>query len=52
MSEANRAAPAEVRAHAERERRRDLARIARVLAAARVDADPDAVLAAAARDAS
>ena len=52
MSEANRAALAEVRAHAERERPRDLARIARVLAAARVDADPEAVLAAAARDAS
>ena len=49
MSEANRAALAEVRAHAERERPRDLARIARVPAAARVDADPEAVLAAAER---
>jgi hypothetical protein len=49
LSAANRAALAAVRARAERERPRDLARIASVLAGAGVEADVDALLGAAAR---
>ncbi len=46
LTEANRAALAQVAAHAERERSRHMARIRSVLAAARVDADADALLGA------
>src|SRR4051794_12323214 len=46
LSDANRIALATVRARAERRRQRDRARIARVLSAAQVDADADALLAA------
>ncbi|MDQ3631867.1 MAG: DUF3626 domain-containing protein [Actinomycetota bacterium] len=47
MTEANRVALAQVRAHAQRERPRHMARIASVLAGARVEADAERLLSAA-----